>query len=441
MDSSLSIDRFSSILPQLDLVRQTGRVVRVVGILVESLGPDSSVGDICQLFRRDGQGTVLAQVVGFRDTNVLLMPFGPLTGVGPGSRVTTYGSSLRVPVGMELLGRILDGLGQPMDEKPPLFGPGVEYRSIEASPPNPLTRKKIDKVLPVGVKCIDSLLTLGRGQRVGIFAGSGVGKSTLLGMIARNTAADVNVIGLIGERGREVREFIERDLGPEGLKRSVVVVATSDQPALVRVTGALVATTIAEYFRDQGLDVILMMDSVTRFARSQREMGLAAGEPPATRGYTPSVFSRLPVLLERAGPGRKGTITGLYTVLVEGGDMEEPIADAVRGTLDGHVVLTRPLAIANHYPAIAALESVSRLMLDITSTTHQKMASRLREVLATYNEAEDLINIGAYARGSNPRIDYAIEKIEAVRSFLRQGVYESFGFDETVELLQSIFGE
>ncbi|PKK91562.1 MAG: flagellar protein export ATPase FliI [Candidatus Wallbacteria bacterium HGW-Wallbacteria-1] len=437
---SSSIDRFSSRLPEIDLVRHTGRVVRVVGILVESLGPDSSVGDICQLFHRDGKGTVMAQVVGFRDSNVLLMPFGPLTGVGPGSRVVTMGSSLRVAVGMELLGRIVDGLGQPMDDKPPLADPD-EYRSVEASPPNPLTRKKIDKVLPVGVKCIDSLLTLGRGQRVGIFAGSGVGKSTLLGMIARNTAADVNVIGLIGERGREVREFIERDLGPEGLKRSVVVVATSDQPALVRVTGALVATTIAEYFRDQGLDVILMMDSVTRFARSQREMGLAAGEPPATRGYTPSVFSRLPVLLERAGPGRKGTITGLYTVLVEGSDMEEPIADAVRGTLDGHVVLTRALAISNHYPAVAVLESVSRLMLDITSSSHQKLAGKLREVLATYNEAEDLINIGAYARGSNPRIDYAIQKIDDVRNFLRQGVYESFGYEETVELLEGIFGE
>lgn len=440
MDISSSIDRFSSRLPEIDLVRHTGRVVRVVGILVESLGPDSSVGDICQLFHRDGKGTVMAQVVGFRDSNVLLMPFGPLTGVGPGSRVVTMGSSLRVAVGMELLGRIVDGLGQPMDDKPPLADPD-EYRSVEASPPNPLTRKKIDKVLPVGVKCIDSLLTLGRGQRVGIFAGSGVGKSTLLGMIARNTAADVNVIGLIGERGREVREFIERDLGPEGLKRSVVVVATSDQPALVRVTGALVATTIAEYFRDQGLDVILMMDSVTRFARSQREMGLAAGEPPATRGYTPSVFSRLPVLLERAGPGRKGTITGLYTVLVEGSDMEEPIADAVRGTLDGHVVLTRALAISNHYPAVAVLESVSRLMLDITSSSHQKLAGKLREVLATYNEAEDLINIGAYARGSNPRIDYAIQKIDDVRNFLRQGVYESFGYEETVELLEGIFGE
>jgi flagellum-specific ATP synthase len=440
VDISSSIDRFSSRLPEIDLVRHTGRVVRVVGILVESLGPDSSVGDICQLFHRDGKGTVMAQVVGFRDSNVLLMPFGPLTGVGPGSRVVTMGSSLRVAVGMELLGRIVDGLGQPMDDKPPLADPD-EYRSVEASPPNPLTRKKIDKVLPVGVKCIDSLLTLGRGQRVGIFAGSGVGKSTLLGMIARNTAADVNVIGLIGERGREVREFIERDLGPEGLKRSVVVVATSDQPALVRVTGALVATTIAEYFRDQGLDVILMMDSVTRFARSQREMGLAAGEPPATRGYTPSVFSRLPVLLERAGPGRKGTITGLYTVLVEGSDMEEPIADAVRGTLDGHVVLTRALAISNHYPAVAVLESVSRLMLDITSSSHQKLAGKLREVLATYNEAEDLINIGAYARGSNPRIDYAIQKIDDVRNFLRQGVYESFGYEETVELLEGIFGE
>lgn len=438
MDGEISLEPYFRVLSKTILTEKTGRVVKSVGILVESLGPSVSVGDICRLHYRDGSGTILAQAVGFRGSNILFMPFGNLTGIGPGSQVTSYGSSLKIPVDRRMLGRILDGLGTPMDGKGPI-NDFQESRAIDADPPNPLTRRKIDRILPVGVRALDGLLTIGRGQRIGIFSGSGVGKSTLLGMIARNTSADVNVIGLIGERGREVREFIDRDLGPEGLKRSVVVVATSDQSALVRCTGALVATTIAEFFRDQGLDVILMMDSVTRFARSQREIGLAAGEPPATRGYTPSVFSRLPKLLERAGMGVRGSITGLYTVLVEGNDMEEPIADAVRGTLDGHVVLSRELATMNHYPAISVLDSVSRLMVDLSRPEHIGYAGKLRSVLATWKEAEDLINIGAYAEGSNSRIDFAIDRIEDIRNFLKQGINEKTEYGEAVDGLRAIF--
>lgn len=436
---SIFLEPYFNVLDRVSLVRKTGRITRSVGTLVESLGPSVSVGDICRLHPKSGE-TIFAQAVGFKEKRVLLMPFGALTGIGPGSMVTTYGKSLEIPVDNRLLGRIIDGLGNPMDGKPSIENPD-ELRSIEAKPPNPLTRRKITDVLETGVKCIDGIITIGMGQRIGIFAGSGVGKSTILGMIARNTNADVNVIALIGERGREVREFIERDLGEEGLKKSILIVATGDQPALVRTTGALTATCIAEYFRDQGMNVMLMMDSVTRFARSQREIGLAAGEPPATRGYTPSVFSKLPVLLERAGTSEKGSITGLYTVLVEGSDMEEPIADAVRGILDGHIVLSRSLAVSNHYPAVDVLESVSRLMVEIAEGGHQAYAAKLRETLAAYNEAEDLINIGAYAKGSNPKIDYAIEKIEKIRSFLKQGIFEAYKLDETVDILESIFSK
>ncbi|MDD2421122.1 MAG: FliI/YscN family ATPase, partial [Heliobacteriaceae bacterium] len=353
---------------------------------------------------------------------------------GPGSQVLATGDTLKVAVGEALLGRILDGLGNPLDGLGPVV-PGQAY-PLGAMPPNPLKRQRISKILPVGVKAVDALLTCGRGQRMGIFAGSGVGKSTLLGMIARNTNADVNVIGLIGERGREVREFIEKDLGPAGLARSVVVVATSDQPALVRLKGAFVATAIAEYFRDQGRDVMLMLDSVTRFAMAQREVGLAIGEPPATRGFTPSVFALLPKLLERSGTAEKGTITGLYTVLVDGDDMNEPIADAVRGILDGHIVLSRELAGQNHYPAIDILNSVSRVMLDLVTTEHLEMAAVFRQVLATYREAKDLVDIGAYQRGANAQIDFALEKIAACRKFLQQDVNVAVDFPAAIAGIQ-----
>jgi flagellum-specific ATP synthase len=366
------------------------------------------------------------------------MPVGELAGISPGSEIIATGQKLQVEVGQSLLGRVLNGLGQPMDGKDPLFT--GNYYPLNASPPNPLTRKRIEVPLAMGIRAIDGLLTCGRGQRIGIFAGSGVGKSTLLGMIARNTEADVNVIGLIGERGREVRDFLERDLGEEGLARSVVVVATSDQPALVRIKGAMVATAVAEYFRDQGKDVMLMMDSVTRFAIAQREVGLAVGEPPTTRGYTPSVFALLPKLLERSGTAEKGSITGLYTVLVEGDDMNEPIADAVRGILDGHIVLSRNLAHLNHYPAIDVLASVSRLMSELGSKEHKDAAGKLRSSLAIYHNNEDLINIGAYASGSNPQIDSAISMIQPINGFLRQGVYEKAPFGDTVAGLVSMMG-
>jgi len=411
----------------------------VVGIIVESNGPPCGVGELCEIYPDSGHTTqpVLAEVIAFRDNRTLLMPFGPVSDIKPGSEVVTTGSSLRVHVGEELLGRVLDGLGRPLDGKGPIRAERKAATSSE--PPHPLARNRITEPLSLGIRAIDGLLTVGKGQRVGIFAGSGVGKSTLLGMISRNTAADVNVIGLIGERGREVREFIEKDLGAEGLARSVVVVATSDQIPIIRLRGAQVATTIAEYFRDKGLDVLLMMDSVTRIAWAQREIGLASGEPPTTRGYTPSVFAFLPRLLERSGCSSRGSITGLYTVLVEADDMNEPIADTVRGILDGHIVLSRELAARNHYPAIDVLASVSRLMNDVTTPEHRSLAGRLRDVLATYRASEDLINIGAYSAGSNPKIDLAISKIDAINGFLKQRVDERVSFEATVNALRELF--
>jgi flagellum-specific ATP synthase len=376
---------------------------------------------------------VLAEVVGFRDSKVLIMPLGEMMGIGAGSDVVALGTPLEIGVGDQLLGRVLDGLGHPIDGKGPIL---TERRlEVTAAPPPPLSRKRIVEPLALGVRAIDGPLTCGKGQRVGIFAGSGVGKSTVLGMIARNTAADVNVIALVGERGKEVLDFIERDLGEEGLRRSVVIVSTSDQPALVRIKAAFVAMTVAEYFRDQGLDVTFMMDSVTRFAMAQREVGLAIGEPTTTRGYTPSVFALLPKLLERAGTSDKGTITGLFTVLVDGDDLNEPVADAVRSCLDGHIVLSRQLAAANHYPAIDLLQSVSRVMPDVVSKEHYGAASALRDVLATYREAEDLVNIGAYVPGSNPRVDVALAKIDGARAFLKQGIHEAASFDDSVAAL------
>lgn len=429
---------YLSKVARFDPIRVEGKVAQVIGLVVESFGPQASLGELCEIRLGGGRPPLSAEVVGFKDDRILLMPLGSLEGVKPGSPVIASGETLGVRVGPELLGRVLDGLGNPIDGLGPLRCSG--RAPLDATPPNPLTRARIRSVLPLGVRAMDGLLTCGEGQRIGIFAGSGVGKSTLLGMIARNAQADLNVIALIGERGREVREFLERDLGPEGLARSVVVVATSDQPALQRLKGAFVATAIAEHFRDQGRSVILMMDSVTRFAMAQREVGLAIGEPPATKGYTPSVFALLPRLLERSGTAEEGAITALYTVLVEGDDTNEPIADSVRGILDGHVILSRDLAAQNHYPAIDVLGSVSRVMTEIVSTDQLKAAGSLRETLAVFREARDLINIGAYAKGSNPSIDRAIANIDRVNQFLRQGVHEPMGFEATLQALCGLFG-
>lgn len=419
--------------------KRLGKVVKVVGLTIESIGPDAKLNDMCYIIPKNGGEPLKAEVVGFRDDRVLLMPYDNVEGVGLGSRVENSGAPLKVHASDALLGKTLDGLGVPIDGSE-LDKDGEGY-SVEAMPPDPLKRKIIDEVLPLGVKAVDGLNTIGKGQRIGVFAGSGVGKSTLLGMFARNTKADINVIALIGERGREVREFIERDLGPEGMARSVVVVATSDKPALIRKKAAQTATAIAEYFRDQGKDVLIMMDSLTRFSMAQREIGLASGEPPVSRGYPPSVYAEMPKLLERAGNAENGSITGLYTVLVDGDDFNEPITDTARGILDGHIVLSRKLGHKNHYPAIDVLASISRCMSSIVTDEHKKVAGKLRNVLATYNEAEDLINIGAYKKGSNKEIDYAIEKIGEVNGFLRQGVYEKFSFQEEEELLSGIFDQ
>ena len=416
-----------------------GRVTKVVGLTIESVGPDAKLNDLCRIFvGGDRSQAVMAQVVGFRDKHLLLTPFDSVDGIGIGAAVENTKAPLSIPVGDELLGHTLDGIGRPTDAED-LYLP--QHYPVDATPPEPMNREIISQVLPLGVKAVDGLITVGKGQRIGIFAGSGVGKSTLMGMFARNTKADINVIALIGERGREVREFIERDLGSEGMKRSVVVVATSDKPASIRKCAAKTATAIAEYFRDQGKDVLLMMDSLTRFSMAQREIGLAAGEPPVTRGYPPSVYSEMPKLLERAGNSDKGSITGLYTVLVDGDDFNEPITDTARGILDGHIVLSRKLAQKNHYPAIDVLASISRVMSSIATKEHKTMAGKLKNVMATYQEAEDLINIGAYKAGSNNNIDYAIEKIDQVNAFLCQSTEDKFDFDEVVGALEQMFGE
>lgn len=431
------MDRLLECLDTLAPIQVTGKVTQIVGLVVEGYCPAATVGTLCELIPRDGGIPVPAEVVGFRNSRALLMPLGELRGLGPGSRIRVVSNSATMPVGQELLGRVIDAMGQPIDN-----GPAICRETdmpLYALPAGPMERDTIDRPLDLGIRAINGLLTCGQGQRMGIMAGSGVGKSTLLGMIAQNTLADVNVIALIGERGREVREFIERDLGPEGLARSVVVVATSDQSPLLRMRGAFVATTIAEYFCAQGSNVLLMMDSVTRFAMGMREVGLAVGEPPTTKGYTPSVFATLPKLLERAGSFRdSGSITGLYTVLVEGDDMNEPIADAVRSILDGHIVLSRRLAAKNHYPCIDILHSASRVMNAVVDKDHQEQSGRLREVLATYQEAEDLINIGAYKKGSNQKIDFALAHIDAVTSFLRQRVHEAVDLPATIAQLQEL---
>ena len=418
MNAQGTLSDYTTRLRHIDLLKVNGSVKQVIGLVIESLGPNCALGDVCMIKSRDGQDSCLSEVVGFRDNRVLSMILGDVARVGPGSEIVATDRALSVSVGEELLGRVIDGLGNPIDGKGPVVT--REVRSIYNAPPNPLERQRITRPIRTGIRSIDALLTCGTGQRVGIFAGSGVGKSVTLGMIAKNTSADVNVIALVGERGREVAEFIDHELGPEGLKRSVVIVATSDKAALIRLKAAFLATTVAEYFRDRGLDVMLLMDSVTRLAMAQREVGLAIGEPPTTKGYTPSVFAMLPKLLERAGNARRGSITGMYTVLVEGDDMTDPVADAVRSILDGHIVLSRRLASAGHYPAVDVLESISRVMPAITTEEHRRAAHRLLDMMATYREAEDLINIGAYVKGSNPRIDEALRNWDRIRSFLRQ---------------------
>jgi len=418
-------------------IKKLGRVSQVVGLTIESAGPDVNVGHTCLIRPDKHSEAIMAEVVGFRDNRILLMPLGNMGGIGAGSIVEAMNKPITIDMSERLLGRVLDGLGHPMDEKPM---PAGEPYPVSNMPPNPLTRNRINTPLEIGVKAIDGLLTIGKGQRVGIFAGSGVGKSTLLGMIARNTKADIIVISLIGERGREVREFIEKDLGEEGLKRSVLVIATSDQPALVRLKSAEVATSVAEYFREKGRDVMLLMDSLTRYSMAQREVGLAAGEPPVSRGYTPSVFAMMPKLLERAGNSDKGSITGLYTVLVDGDDLTEPVTDTARSILDGHIVLNRKIANRGHYPAIDVLASVSRVMSDIADKAHKEAAGAVRRYMAVYADAEDLINIGAYVKGSSADIDEAIDKHKDIEAFLTQSVDEKFGFEESVESMRRIAG-
>ncbi len=416
--------------------RHLGKVMKVVGLTIESVGPEAKLNDLCRIIV-DDEKAIMAEVVGFRDKRLILMPYEETEGIKIGCLVENTGKPLMIPVGEELLGHTLDGIGQPTDTDEPMhfrhYYPAVE------EPPDPMSRVIIKEPLPLGVKAVDGLITVGRGQRIGIFAGSGVGKSTLMGMFARNTRADITVLALIGERGREVREFVEHDLGPEGMKRSVVVIATSDKPALIRQKAAKTATAIAEYFRDQGKDVLLMMDSLTRFCMAQREIGLATGEPPVTRGYPPSIYAELPKLLERAGNAAEGSITGLYTVLVDGDDFNEPITDTARSILDGHIVLNRSLAQKNHYPAIDVLASISRVMSAVADKEHKKSAGKLKNVMATYSEAEDLINIGAYRKGSNKNIDFAISKIDEVNGYLLQATDEKFTFEDEINRLEEMF--
>lgn len=427
-------ESYKNILENKNFIKYKGRVKKVVGLTIESSGPEVNVGDLCKI--NTSKGFINSEVVGFNKEDLILMPLDDMTGIGIGNQVESTKEVIRVSVADSLLGRILDGLGNPIDDKPPINS--KEYYPVYQDSPNPLDRSDIDEILPLGVKSIDGLMTVGKGQRIGIFAGSGVGKSTLIGMIARNTQADVNVVALIGERGREVKDFIRKDLGEEGLKNSVIIAATSDQPALARLKAAFTATAIAEYFRDQGKDVLLMMDSLTRFAMAQREIGLAVGEPPVSRGYTPSVFGIMPKLLERSGNTNKGSITGIYTVLVDGDDMNEPITDAARGILDGHILLSRSLANKGHYPAVDVLGSISRVMNDIVSDEHKKISVKFREALATYRESENLINIGAYVKGSNKKIDYSMKCIDNINDFLTQEVEENFVFEETLDRLRKV---
>ena len=426
-------DKYLDIIKNTDTIKQIGKITEIIGLTIESDGPKSSIGDLCYIYNDYGDKPTMAEVVGFKKDKILLMPLASPDGIRPGALVVNTGSAMKIGVGNQLIGRVLDGLGHPIDTLGEIrFS---EYRSTRADAINPLKRKRITEHLSLGIKSIDGFITIGKGQRMGIFAGSGVGKSTTLGMMAKNTSADLNVIALVGERGREVKEFIEEILGPEGMKRSIVVAATSDQPSLVKIKAAFVATSIAEYFRDKGMDVLFMLDSVTRIAMAQREVGLAIGEPPATRGYTPSVFALMPKLMERAGTNEYGTITGLYTVLVEGDDFNEPISDTSRSILDGHIMLSRNLAHKNHYPAVDVLQSISRVMGDVTSKEHRNAAGVIRNLMAVYAKNEDLINIGAYVSGSDPVCDKAITLMNQINDFLIQSTTEKVEYDKTVKSL------
>ncbi|MGY0691558.1 flagellar protein export ATPase FliI [Virgibacillus sp. FSP13] len=433
----MNLGHYLTAIEQADTYKRYGKVLRVVGLMIESQGPDANIGEVCYIHASSAkQRTVMAEVVGFSNEKIILMPYAEVAQIGPGCLVESTGSALTIKVGRGLIGKVVDSLGRSLDNTK--LPKGLTNYLTEQSPPNPLSRPPIDEPIQVGVKAIDSLLTVGKGQRIGIFAGSGVGKSTLLGMIARNSGADINVIALIGERGREVREFIEKDLGDEGLKKSIVVVATSDQPALMRIKGAYTATAISEYFRDLGFQVNLMMDSVTRVAMAQREVGLATGEPPTTKGYTPSVFATLPKLLERTGTSSTGTITAFYTVLVDGDDMNEPIADTVRGILDGHFVLDRKLAEQGQFPAINTLKSISRVMNQIADKEHLEAAQELRSLMAKYEENSELIQIGAYKRGTDHEIDKAIAYYPKIQRFLKQAIFEYITLDDSIKQMQKL---
>ncbi len=435
----MMLKELPGLIMNAETISYIGKITNITGMSMEASGSNSSIGDIVLIYDEKQKKEIAAEVVGFKEDKVQLMAYENVSGIGSDSYVRNTRKRLKIPVGEFLRGRIIDAMGRPIDNNGAFTS--LKYYYVESPSINPLDRPPIRETLEFGVKAIDGLNTIGKGQRIGIFAGSGVGKSTLMGMIARNVKADINVIALVGERGREVLEFVEKDLGPEGMKRSVLVVATSDQPAMLRMKCPMVATTIAEYFKDQGYDVLLMMDSLTRFAMAQREIGLATGEPPIARGYTPSIYAEFPKLLERSGNFDKGSITGVYTVLVEGDDTNEPIADTVRGILDGHIVLSRKLANANHYPAIDVNASISRLMSSIVTQEHKKLAGRLRDLYSLYIQNEDLISIGAYKAGSNPRLDYAIKKIDQINAFLMQEVEKSYSVEEVVALLEEIFKE
>lgn len=435
----VNLAEYSEIIKNTNPIREIGKVTEIIGLIIEADGPKSSIGDLCYIYNKLNEAPIWAEVVGFRTPKILLMPLGSMEGLQPGAIVVNTGSPMKIKVGEQLLGRVLDGLGNPIDNLGEINCQNL--RSTHADAINPLKRRRITEPLSLGIKSIDGFITVGKGQRLGVFAGSGVGKSTTLAMMAKNTSADMNVIALIGERGREVREFIEETLGAEGMKRSVVVAATSEQPSLVKIKAAHVATSIAEYFRDTGRDVLFMLDSITRISMAQREVGLAIGEPPATRGYTPSVFAQMPKLLERAGSNDKGTMTGLYTVLVEGDDFNEPISDTARSILDGHIMLSRDLAHKNHYPAVDVLQSISRVMPDVTSDEHRQAAGKIRNLLAVYKKNEDLINIGAYVRGSDKNCDQAIEMMDKINAFLRQKTSDKFEYQNTVNELINLIGK
>jgi flagellum-specific ATP synthase len=434
----MDLNKYTRIIQHTDTHRYYGKIDKVIGMMIESVGPDCRVGDLCRIYSTPGGRFIEAEVVGFRGNKVLLMPYEDPEGISSGNLVESTGAALTIGISENLIGRVINAIGQPIDGLGPIDN--CARVSVNSLVSNPLARPRIQDTLEFGVKAIDGMLTIGKGQRMGIFAGSGVGKSTLMGMIARNMKADLNVIALVGERGREVREFLERDLGPEGLARSILVVATSDQPAMQRMKCALAATTIAEHFKDQGLDVLLMMDSLTRFAMAQREIGLATGEPPIARGYTPSIYSMMPKLLERTGNFETGSITGIYTVLVEGDDVNEPIADTVRGIIDGHIVLSRKIAMRNHYPAIDVLGSVSRLMNDIAGADQLGAAAKIRRLMAAYEANYDLVSIGAYKPGTNPELDEAIARMDRINRFLRQGTMEKVSYQETLDNMKEAIG-